>query len=190
MRFSDARSILVGLALALAVALPACTDDPLISGLNGGSTDLVLGGGGPAQTSYCEPVGTPDSVTQQEMYQVLNQYRVANGREQLLYSDTLEEAAAFQARDLYQRHFFDHTNPDGDGPWERAVAAGFCQPAWIGENIAYGQRSVEEVQLGWQHSPGHNENMLRTEFTYVGMGHYTSPLGVQYWVQVFGTTGQ
>lgn len=145
------------------------------------------GGGGGVESGYCEPVGAPDTAVQQLMFEAINTYRLANGLDELLYSDTLEEAADFQAQDMYARSFFDHTNPDGEGPMDRAVAAGFCRPRLVGENIAYGQQSVNEVHVGWQNSPGHNANMLRADFVFVGMGHYTAPIGTQYWVQLFGT---
>jgi uncharacterized protein YkwD len=187
MRHWYARS-LVGLMLGLAVTGSTCIELPVGPEIVLSSADPILGGGGPTTSSICDPIGTPDSVSQQQMYQALNSYRVANGQQELQYSDALEDAAQFQARDLYERNFFDHISPDGGTPWDRAVAAGFCEPSWIGENIAKGQRSVMEVQVGWQHSPGHNANMLRDIFTCVGMGHYPSPLGVNYWVQLFGTT--
>ena len=152
-------------------------------GGNGGG-----GGDGGGESGYCEPIGTADTATQQSMLSALNSYRVANGLDALLYSDTLEEAASFQAQDMYVRDFFNHTNPDGEGPMDRAIAAGFCDPRMVGENIAYGYQSVNDVQVGWQNSPGHNANMLKNDYVFVGMGHYTSPLGVQYWVQLFGTT--
>jgi uncharacterized protein YkwD len=179
--------LLVGLALIVALAGLSCLPLPSDPGTGGGGPP-VFGGGGPTTSAYCEPVGTPDSSTQQDMFQALNNHRVANGLAELVYSDTLEEAAQFQARDMYERNFFDHTNPDGDTVLDRAIAAGFCDPSLVGENIAYGHHSVAQVQAGWQGSPGHNANMLNTEYTFAGMGHYTSPLGVQYWVQVFGKT--
>lgn len=145
------------------------------------------GGGGGVESGYCEPVGVADTAIQQSMLEAINGYRLASGLDELLYSDTLEEAASFQARDMYVRGFFDHTNPDGEGPMDRAVAAGFCSPRLVGENIAYGQQSVNEVQVGWQNSPGHNANMLRADFVFVGMGHYAAPSGTRYWVQLFGT---
>jgi len=175
---------LVGVGFA---ALTGCTGSDLPS-LDGADWNWWDTDGGGAQSDYCEPIGAADTAIQQSMLQALNSYRVANGLDELLYSDTLEEAADFQARDMYARGFFDHTNPDGEGPLDRAVAAGFCRPRLVGENIAYGQQSVNEVQVGWQNSPGHNANMLRVDFVFVGMGHYTAPSGAQYWVQLFGTT--
>jgi uncharacterized protein YkwD len=177
-------------AVGLLVSLPACLEGlPLPGG--GGFPDVPGDDGndsGVTDSGYCEPIGIPDTNTQQQMLNALNNYRIENSLATLMYSDTLEQAAQAHAQDMSFRNFFDHTNPDGDGPFDRAVAAGFCHAMMIGENIAYGQQSVAEVQNGWEGSPGHNANMLHTQYTFVGMGHYLSLLGEQYWVQLFGTT--
>lgn len=175
--------------LALAASLCGLLSTGIVGCVPGGGTGLpggsITGGG---DSGYCEPVGLPDTTTQQQMLTALNAYRVSSGLSELIYSDTLEEAAQSHARDMYERSFFDHTNPDGDGPLQRAIAAGFCDPRLVGENIAFGYTSVSAVQAGWESSPGHNANMLNTEVVFVGMGHYLAPTGTRYWVQVFGAT--
>lgn len=190
MRRSRVRAALAALCGLLSLLPVGCTgsDLPSLDGFDWDWWSTGGSGGGSTSSGYCEPIGRPDTSIQGAMLEVLNVYRVANGLDELLYSDTLEDAASYQARDLYVRDFFDHTNPDGEGPLDRAKLAGFCQPRSVGENIAMGYQSVDEVQIAWQNSPGHNANMLRTGYVFAGMGHYTAPNGVQYWVQVFGTT--
>jgi uncharacterized protein YkwD len=178
------------LAIGFVTAVPACIED--LPGIGGDEFPDVSGDDandpGIGASGYCEPIGTPNSETLQQMLNALNNYRLENGLGVAMYSDALEQAAQNHAQDMYVRGFFDHTNPDGDGPLERVTAAGFCSPALAGENIAFGQNSVSEVQSGWEHSATHNANMLHTGVTFVGMGHYRSPFGVDYWVQVFGAT--
>ena len=132
----------------------------------------------------CAQVGAPASATHLEMFEALNEYREKNGLEPLIYSQTLEAAADAQALDLWVRNFFDHTNPDGLGPADRALREGFCH-RYVGENIAAGQFTVEHVMQAWEDSPSHNENMLEANYVYVGMGHSTDGRGRQYWAQVF-----
>lgn len=192
MKRSYSISLPVLLMAGLAAFPLAC-----IEGLpgSGGSVDPYTdlsgddaGDGGGTASGYCEPIGTPDTDTQQQMLNALNNYRVANGLHFLMYSDTLEQAAQDYAERMAQEGFFSHTSPDGGQALDRATTAGFCSPSLIGENLAMGQTSVTQVQSGWQGSPGHNENMVREVFTFVGMGHATSVWGTQYWVQLFGTT--
>jgi len=60
--------------------------------------------------------------------------------------------------DLAVRSFFDHVNPDGLDPSQRAQAQGYAGVA--GENIAAGQISVDAVHLAWLDSVGHRRNVL------------------------------
>lgn len=148
------------------------------------SSDSVTIAGSHTPLAACEGSGPPMGAVHREMFLAVNAYRQQNGRSALRYSRTLEAAANAHAQDLYVRDFFDHTNPDGLGPGDRALQAGFCHDR-VGENIAAGQTSVSEVQEGWERSPGHKANMLYPYYEWAGMGHYVSPDGRHYWVQVF-----
>ena len=56
----------------------------------------------------------------------------------------------------------------------------------VGENIAYGPESVEEVVQGWLDSPGHCENIMDPRFAQMGIAYSagrTSRRGL-YWVQL------
>jgi uncharacterized protein YkwD len=132
----------------------------------------------------CAQAGVPADTIRQQMFEALNNYRAANGLRPLIYSKRLEAAADAHVADLATRAFFDHINPDGEDPGDRAREAGFCHE-YVGENIAAGQTSVAAVQIAWQNSPSHNENMLEPDYRYVGMGHYVDSNGRQYWAQEF-----
>ena len=56
----------------------------------------------------------------------------------------------------------------------------------IGENIAYGQNSPEDVMNSWMNSSGHRANILNAEFEEIGVGCYVKG-SRKYWVQLFGT---
>jgi len=78
---------------------------------------------------------------------------------------------------------------------ERAIltdhAAAYAGYRWqqIGENIAAGQGSAEQVVAGWLASPGHCANIMNPGFTEMGAAYATSEGGAagSYWTQVFGT---
>ena len=57
-------------------------------------------------------------------------------------------------------------------------------PMSIGENIAYGQSSPDEVMTAWMNSAGHRANILNASFTKLGVGVYQSG-GTLYWAQIF-----
>ena len=56
---------------------------------------------------------------------------------------------------------------------------------FVAENIAYGQKSPEEVMTTWLKSPGHRSNILNTKFTDIGCGMSLSENGRLYWCVCF-----
>lgn len=99
-------------------------------------------------------------------------------------------SARLHSRDMFVRDFFDHTNPDGLDPFDRMAEAGFSG-GWMGENIAYGQQSPEEVMQAWLESDGHCSNIMNPNFTLIGVGYYPGGAnwqeGQHFWTQNFGT---
>ena len=132
----------------------------------------------------CIAEGVPATQTHQAMLEAVNSYRILNGLRPLGYSKRLELAANEHAQDLWARSFFDHVNPDGQDPSDRALDAGFCHQ-YVGENIAAGQRSASAAMQAWIESPPHNANLLEPDFAYVGMGYFVDPNGRHYWGQLF-----
>ncbi|RJQ74674.1 CAP domain-containing protein [Pseudonocardiaceae bacterium YIM PH 21723] len=112
---------------------------------------------------------------------LVNQARSENGCSALTIDDRLQKAAQAHSDDMAARGFFDHTNPDGQQPWDRTKAAGYSGRT-IGENIAKGQRSADQVFQGWMNSEGHRKNILNCSYKKTGLG-LASPW---IWTNVFG----
>lgn len=120
------------------------------------------------------------------IFNLVNQERIQEGRGVLLYNMQLEKTAQAQAEDMKKRNFFAHTNPDGEDILIRVKEFKYDQRN-VGENIAAGQETPDEVMEGWLNSPYHRENILNPNFTEMGVGIYEDdPKGGYYWVQVFG----
>jgi uncharacterized protein YkwD len=106
----------------------------------------------------------------------------------LAAQEQLRCAARVHARDMAVRDFFGHTNPDGLDPFDRIDASGY---GWMaaGENIAAGQSTPADVVDGWMRSDGHCANIMRPEFTHLGVGYYfqIDDTYRHYWTEVFGT---
>ena len=105
----------------------------------------------------------------------------------LRWNGRLARAARSHSRDMARNNFFDHAGSDGLKAWDRAVAAGYVYRT-VGENIAAGYPDAGAVQAGWLASPGHCENIMRPEFTQIGVG-CTRRSGTDYgtyWTVVFG----
>lgn len=148
----------------------------------------------PPENSYCSAVAdwSPDWAEFEEQVLVLvNEHRAAGAdcgstgsfaaASPLSMNDALRCAARNHSMDMGVRDFFDHTNPDGDGPGPRLDRAGYDYTTW-GENIAWGYPTPEAVVAGWMSSDGHCANIMRDSFTEIGVGYYEGNL----WTQTFG----
>ena len=107
----------------------------------------------------------------------------------LSWHPLLAQAALLHSTDMAQKHYFNHKQPDGTLPADRATAAGY---RWtrVGENIASGQRTPEEAVASWLDSPGHCANIMNPTFTEMGAAYAIHPQNrnrTAYWTQVFGT---
>jgi uncharacterized protein YkwD len=90
------------------------------------------------------------------------------------WNTTLTDAAKLHSQDMIARNFFDHTNPSGQDAGDRVSAQGYNWNA-VGENIAAGQRSVQQVMDGWMASSGHCNNIMNSNFAEVGVACVLEP---------------
>lgn len=104
-----------------------------------------------------------------EMLAAVNEVRRKAGAPPLKMNRDLQEAAQAHAQDMLARGYFAHESPSGTTVRERARKAGYDWRT-IGENIAEGQTSVDEVMKTWMNSPGHRANILNPPFRELGVG--------------------
>jgi uncharacterized protein YkwD len=135
--------------------------------------------------------------TKMELLQQINAERARRGIPALTLHPMLSNAAQDHAEDMWKRRYFDHITPEGRTYVDRIRSIGYltarpdqcncsmaceCLPAFaLGENIAQGQFTVDQVMNDWLNSTAHRENMLSTEFRDVGFGLFGT-----IWVQTFG----
>ena len=60
-----------------------------------------------------------------------------------------------------------------------------CSASSVGENVAYGNVTPEQMVGMWMASPGHRANLLNAGYTHLGVGALTQAAGRTYGVQVF-----
>ena len=120
----------------------------------------------------------------------VNEVRTQHDRRPLHAESHLDDAAQRHAEDMLQRSFYDHVNPEGEGAWQRARAAGYRGARTVAENIAKGPFAPDEVVHRWMNSSGHRQNILRRGATEIGIGvaFGENENGFEIvWVQVFGS---
>ena len=93
----------------------------------------------------------------------------------------LVKTAQLHTADMVSKAYFSHTGSDGSSVSQRVTRQGYEWRA-VGENIAYGQRSVEQVVEAWMNSPSHCRAIMDSEFTELGAARVEDP-----WTLVFGT---
>ncbi|MFF8293010.1 CAP domain-containing protein [Streptomyces sp. NPDC016309] len=114
---------------------------------------------------------------------LVNAERAKVGCTPVQASRGLGALAGAYSRDMAERGFFSHTDPDGASPWDRAATAGVQGLA--AENIARGQADAEAVMESWMNSDGHRANILNCDYTRLGVGvHFAD--GGPWWTQDFG----
>lgn len=105
----------------------------------------------------------------------------------LRWNEKLGIAALEHSRDMAEHNYFGHRGSDGSTVQRRAKEEGY---EWrsIGENVAAGQGSPEQVVKGWLSSPGHCANIMNDKFTEMGAAYANDPKSAAmiYWTQVFG----
>ncbi|WP_262060463.1 CAP domain-containing protein [Streptomyces sp. STR69] len=135
---------------------------------------------------WATPITTGNlAQTAAKVVESTNAERARAGLPPLAVDPLLAAAAQAHSTDMVARAFYSHTSPDGSQPWDRAAAAG-SRRRTIGENIACGQRSPAEVVEGWMNSPGHRANILKPDFTHIGIGFAGGGQMGTYWTQLFG----
>lgn len=99
----------------------------------------------------------------------------------------LNATAQAHAEDMARHSYFSHTGRDGSQVGGRATRAAYV---WlqIGENIAAGQMRPEMAVDGWLKSPGHCVNLMRPQYTEMGLAYSVNLASDNsiFWVQVFG----
>lgn len=116
-----------------------------------------------------------------QIFDMTNAFRAQNGVGRLRWSDDVAAVAKSHADDMVKKGYFNHKNLEGKkvGNYEaedgtpvigRLESAGLIYSA-CGENIDAGYYTAEAAMDGWINSKkGHRENLLATDFRYLGVG--------------------
>jgi hypothetical protein len=115
----------------------------------------------------------------EQVVSLLNQERAAQDLPPLRRVRTLEQAAQSYAEAMMRATaggpvYLAHLGPDGSTLVQRVNAAGY---RWfsLGETLAAGQKSAEQVIAEWFSSPLHRQNLMSREYRDVGIGITVGP---------------
>jgi len=168
-----------------AVGLP----DPLDGGAE-------MAPGDPNESGYTDGSVEIDSGTVERLvHEKVNERRTERGLDPLEWNPTAASVSRAHSEDMADRDYFSHTNPDGQGPFDRyrEVASG-CRAygenialSWAGRPVETDSGAVETYESDeelatalvgqWMNSTGHRENMLRERWESGGVGVYITDDG-------------
>lgn len=106
---------------------------------------------------------------ERQAFDLTNVYRLRHGRQPLAWRKDLAEMALYHSKDMAANGYFSHDSLNGDTLADRAKKFKVSYRS-LGENIAKGYGNTLRAVGGLYNSKGHRENMLTSEFKYLGVG--------------------
>lgn len=142
----------------------------------------------PEQDNTIKPEELPDTDKDtsnknyiEQVVALVNKERAKVSLPALTMSEKLNKAARIRAVETAK--LFSHTRPNGSS-FASVLSENNISYRGAGENIAWGQKTPEEVVNAWMNSSGHRANILGQNFTTIGVGYYLDN-GRAYWAQLF-----
>ena len=121
---------------------------------------------------------------EQQVIDIVNRNRVSAGLAPLKANWELCRVARYKSQDMINKGYFGHQSPTYGSPFTMMQSFGIRFSA-AGENIAYGQRTPQEVMNGWMNSSGHRANIMSSVYNQIGVGVAKASNGTYYWTQEF-----
>lgn len=135
----------------------------------------------PGQSLTIPTLDTSVTAYETEVARLVNVQRSQNGLAPLTMNWELSRVARYKSQDMVNKKYFSHTSPTYGSPFDMMKSFGISYRT-AGENIAYGQRTPQEVVTAWMNSAGHRANILNSSFTQIGVGYVAAG---NYWTQMF-----
>ncbi|MBP7006601.1 MAG: hypothetical protein KBC44_01400 [Candidatus Pacebacteria bacterium] len=108
------------------------------------------------------------SVLPAVLTELTNEERIDNDVPVLKENPLLVQAAKAKAEDMASKGYFAHTSPEGITPWYWLKQAGYSYKS-AGENLAINFLDSEDVSRAWMNSPTHRANIVKKEYTEIGI---------------------
>ena len=191
MRLVNALSLLVligavafvGLLAAAQLGVIDTTSEPVVTG--------------PENTSEIPSVNTsyhPEidgHALEMAVFERVNDEREAVGVHPLVHSEQVRLLSRLHSKDMAEREYFEHVDPDGDGPEDRHARYDGCERP--NENLAVlNVESDDDVESLtnravdlWKESEGHNTTKLSDYYHVSGVGVHVTHEGRAYITQNF-----
>ena len=113
-----------------------------------------------AKEEIAQEISASEKENNMAAFDYVNQLRVENGVSRIPWNDKIYDLAKYKAKDMYDRSYFDHVNPEGrcvgSYAWDYGLSYGSDSYA---DNL-YGGGSAMSAVDAWMTSRGHRYNLL------------------------------
>jgi uncharacterized protein YkwD len=166
--------MLTAVSIAAMAVLAACD-----AGGNSSSVSSALSSDKEILDANGHPLLLPNTdpgvaVFESELLRLVNDYRLGLNLSPLIPSTRIGDAARAHARHMIEHRFISHVSPEGLLPGERLALLHVDWTA-VGENIASGYSTPQDVFEAWMASPKHRANIESDRFTHAGVGYSLDP---------------
>ncbi len=134
-------------------------------------------------------LGYATNITLERILELVNGKRLEINLRPLVLSPELSTAANQKAGDMFDKNYWAHISPTGITPWYFITQAGY-EYVYAGENLAKSFDTADDVVEAWMNSPTHRANILKPEYTEIGLAVMNGKLSGEETtlvVQEFGT---
>lgn len=129
------------------------------------------------------------NISTTELINLANQDREALGLSPVSLDSRLASAAYNKGQDMLAKGYWAHFGPNGESPWQFIIAAGYSYK-YAGENLAKDFSNTAAIHQAWMNSPTHRANIVKPEYTNIGLSVVEGTMDGQptiIVVQMFGT---
>jgi uncharacterized protein YkwD len=120
----------------------------------------------------------------EQVFRLVNQIRGEYGCDSVQEDSQLDNAAVAHSVDMSNNNNLSHNGPGRTSFDQRIQSYGYQGGGDLGENIAQGYTSAQQVVNAWMSDSGHRDNILNCQFVAMGVGVDTQGW---YWTQDFGS---
>ncbi len=121
-----------------------------------------------------------------QLFDLTNAARVHHKVPPVRWESTIRDTAYKHSLDMADQNYFSHTNLAGQSPFDRMTLDDINYSV-AGENLAYGQSSSIFAHEGLMNSIGHRKNLLKRDFTLLGVGVAFNEENQPYYTENFYT---
>ena len=126
---------------------------------------------------------TIDSLSEQAMFNLVNQERIRFGSKALVWDELLDQVGRKHSEDMFKRGYFSHFSPEGKDVGNRLLENGI-EYSFAGENLALAP-NIDRAHTGLMTSEGHRRNILDPAFGKIGIGVVDGGVYGKMFTQVF-----